>query len=146
MPRMDIDLEIHVPGLDLHHERWNYHVLFMDEVHKMYRAIGVIGWQCYKKDGRGVVFVDRDQWMKIIRGKWDEDGEAFPCHYVKGGSAHRDADFEMLRSGFTELVHEYDPEKQVVMVVQHHSADLLSCYLLRFDGITTSELAKDSEQ
>ena len=146
MPKMDIDLEIHVPGLDLHHERWNYHVIFMDEVHKIYKTIGGLAWRAYEEQGRGVLFIDRDQWMKIIRGRWAEEGEEFPCHYVKVGASRDGVDFEMLRGGFTELLKEYDPEKQVVMVVQHHSADLLSCYLLRFEGVTTKALADASER
>jgi hypothetical protein len=65
---------------------------------------------------------------------------------VKDGAYRDGVDFEMLRSGFTELLKEYDPEKQVAMVVQHHSADLLSCYLLRFEGVTTKALANASER
>lgn len=143
MATFDVDLEIHAPGLDLHHKHWNYHVMFMDEVHRMNRRIGARSWRGYGEHGRGALFVDRDQWMDVIRRRWAEEGDLFPCHYIKDRAPADDVNLEVLRSGFKEMIREYDPERQVVMVVQHHSADLLSCYLFRYEGVTTEALLNE---
>lgn len=131
MKGMDVDLEIHAPGLDLHHERWNYHVLFMDEVHAYCERIAALGWDSYQRVGRGTIFVDRKLWMTIIKARWDRDKLLFPCEYVADGLNLPDSKFSALRSGFLQMVEDYDPNKQFVMCVEHHSANLFSSYLLR---------------
>ena len=133
MPGMDVDLEIHSPGLDLHHRRWNYHVLFMDEVHDAFDRIAVFGWRNFVDRGRGTIFVDRDNWMKVIRAAWSVEDMPFPCEYVGAEEASQEDKFFPLRMGFKELIDKYDPEKQFVLTVEHHSADLLSTYLMRSD-------------
>ncbi len=131
MAGMDVDLEIHAPGLDLHHERWNYHVLFMDEVYAVVDRIAALAWRSYQGHGRGTLFVDRDNWMTIIRARWNREEILFPCEYVTKGLYVSDSKFHALRDGFAQMVREYDPESQFVMCVEHHSANLLSSYLLR---------------
>ena len=69
--------------------------------------------------------------MRVIRGTWAGNSAAFPSEYVQEGKTPDDADFGALRDGFMQMVREYDPESHVVLTVQHHSADLLSSYLLR---------------
>lgn len=133
MAAMDVDLEIHSPGLDLHHQRWNNHVLFMDEVHEAFDRIASFGWKCYLESGRGTIFVDRDNWMAVIRARWDKDEMLFPCEYLPASTSSIDAKLSPLRAGFRQLVEEYDPETQFVLTVEHHSADLLSTYLMRSD-------------
>ncbi len=133
MAGMDVDLEIHSPGLDLHHRRWNYHVLFMDEVHDAFDRIASFGWQSYLAEGRGTIFVDRDHWMTVISAQWSQDEMLFPCRYISATLAFDKAKFLPLRSGFRQLVEQYDPETQFVLTVEHHSADLLSTYLMRSD-------------
>lgn len=136
MAAPDVDLEIHAPGLDLHHERWNYHVMFMDEVHENMQRIAAQAWDFYEKQGRGAVFVDQDQWMSVIRNNWEKEGQSFPCHYVRHGDSIAGVDFGILREGFIEMVREYNPETHLVLTVQHHSSDLLSAYLLKADPET----------
>lgn len=133
MSGMDVDLEIHSPGLDLHHRRWNYHVLFMDEVHDAYDRIAAFGWQSYLDVGRGTIFVNRDHWMTVISAKWSPSEMLFPCTFIAAGEATADGKLGPLRAGFRELIEKYDPETQFVLTVEHHSADLLSCYLMRSD-------------
>lgn len=133
MAVMDVDLEIHAPGLDLHHQRWNYHVLFMDEVHKNVSRIAAYGWKCHLEHGRGTIFVDREKWMTVIRDRWNHDEILFPCSYVASGTESPDSIFSKLRSGFKQLVDEYNAENQFVLTVEHHSADLLSSYLMSSD-------------
>lgn len=133
MAGMDVDLEIHAPGLDLHHQRWNYHVLFMDEVHDAFSRIASFGWQCYQEMGRGTIFVNRDNWMAVIRAQWDKEEMLFPCEYISAANTSDDEKFSPLRGGFRQLVDEYEPETQFVLTVEHHSADLLSTYLMRSD-------------
>lgn len=130
---MDIDLEIHSPGLDLHHKRWNYHVLFMDEVHDEFDRIAARAREGYREHGRGTVFVDKDRWITVIRGEWDREKRTFPCDYIVPSDADIER-FAPLREGFKELVRKYDPEKQVVLTVEHHSAGMLSTYLVRGEG------------
>ena len=129
---MDVDLEIHAPGLDLHHERWNYHVLFMDEVHAEIDLIAERARAGHRNQGRGTVFVSKDQWMTIIRGEWDRDEVTFPCRFLAPLEDSVVEQFSALKDGFVQLVHEYDPAKQVVLTVEHHSAGLLSTYLINF--------------
>lgn len=133
MAGMDVDLEIHSPGLDLHHQRWNYHVLFMDEVHDAFDRIAAYGWQSYLEEGRGTIFVDRDDWMAVIRAQWNKDDMLFPCTYIPAEGLSGDEKFIPLGAGFTQLIKEYEPRTQFVMTVEHHSADLLSTYLMRSD-------------
>ena len=133
MAGMDVDLEIHSPGLDLHHQRWNYHVLFMDEVHDAFDRIAAFGWKSYLDEGRGTIFVDRDDWMAVIRAQWDKDKMLFPCKYVPAAGASGAEKFSPLRAGFEQLLEGYDPETQFVLTVEHHSAELLSTYLMRSD-------------
>lgn len=131
MARMEVDLEIHAPGLDLHHERWNYHVMFMDEVHQAYDRLAALAWESYKRHGPGCIYVDRDRWMTVIRARWDRDEMLFPCQYVTNEVHLPDSRFGALREGFRQMVKEYDARKQFVLCVEHHSANLLSAYLLR---------------
>ena len=130
---MDVDLEIHAPGLDPHHERWNYHVLFMDEVHAELSLIAERAREGYKKKGRGTVFVDKDQWMTIIRGEWNRSDVTFPCEFVSPDEDGVHKKFSALQDGFVQLIQQYNPENQVVLTVEHHGAGLLSTYLIRSD-------------
>lgn len=129
MPELTIDLEIHVPGLDLHHERWNYHVMFMDEVHRHHEEIRSLAHEYYESRGRGTVFVDPSQWMQIIQAQWTETG-TFPCSYVRRSEDPEGLDLGVLGAGFHQMLEEYDPAQQVVLTVLHHPGKLLSTYLI----------------
>ena len=131
---MDIDLEIHAPGLDLHQERWNNHVLFMDKVHAHIDRLAACAWANYQKEGRGALFVDKQQWMTVIRSdQWKEEEELFPCHYYAQGQEFDAVDVTLLREGFRGMVEKYDPRKYVVLLVQHHPGEQLSAYLVQSD-------------
>lgn len=131
---MDIELEIHAPGLDLHQERWNNHVLFMDQVHTHMGRIAACAWAHYEQEGRGALFVDSQQWMKVIRSdQWKQEEGLFPCHFVPLGQRPDPIDITTLRGGFREMVEDYDPEIHVVLLVQHHPGEQLSAYLVQSD-------------
>lgn len=131
MAGMDVDIEIHAPGLDLHHQRWNYHVMFMDEVHKAFLRIAALGWQCFLKEGRGTIFVDRKSWMTVIRAQWKTTEMLFPSRYVPAAEISSEDRLVPLRAGFRQLVEEYEPETHIILTVEHHSANLMSSYLMR---------------
>ncbi len=135
MAELDIRLEIHAPGLDLHHRRWNYHVMFMDEVHKHFEAVAALAWGHYQKRGRGTLFVSKEQWLEVIKADWMKNGERFPCRYIAYGSEpeEHEVDFGSLREGFARMLRDYDPTTHFILSVEHHSAGLLSAYLLWSD-------------
>lgn len=125
---MRIKLEIHAPGLDLHQERWNHHVLFMDRVHTHVDRIAACSWQQFTASGRGALFVDADQWMTVIKGdQWTQD-VLFPCGYTT--AQQDDVDTVPLGAGFRQLLSGYDPESETILLVQHHPGDQLSVYLI----------------
>lgn len=128
---MRIKLEIHAPGLDLHQDRWNHHVLFMDRVHEHSDRISACSWQRYTESGRGALFVDEDQWMTVIKGdQWTED-VLFPCAYTN--EAQSGVDATPLGAGFRQMISSYDPESETILLVQHHPGEQLSCYLIEAD-------------
>ena len=130
---MDIALEIHAPGLDLHHERWNHHVLFMDKVHQHADRIAACAWSHHTEYGRGAMYVDADEWMKIIKGDgWTKD-VLFPCRRITGDPETDAVDTTALGAGFRHMLADHDPEHEVVLLVQHHPGDQLSCYLVEPD-------------
>ncbi|HYE57159.1 MAG TPA: hypothetical protein VD948_01590 [Rhodothermales bacterium] len=51
MAKMEIDAELHVPGLDLVTQRWNYHTLFMQAVHAHFDNIAAAAWAEYQEKG-----------------------------------------------------------------------------------------------
>lgn len=127
---MIIKLEIHAPGLDLHHKRWKHHVMFMDNVHEHATRIAASGWRRFERAGRGALFVDPDHWMTLIKGnKWTED-VLFPCTDIGPEIGSGGVDTTSLRAGFTEMITGYDPEKEVVLLVEHYPGDQLSAYFI----------------
>lgn len=130
---MDVDLEIHSPGLNLHHRRWNYHVLFMDKVHENLDRIVDCAKDYYREHGRGTMFVNRSHWMTVIKDEWNREETVFPCTYKTNRSAASE-EFGSLRRGFQEMIEEYDPETQLVLTVEHRSVGMLSSYLIRYSG------------
>ncbi len=126
---MTIKLEIHAPGLDLHHERWNHHVLFMDSVHKHAERVSACAWQTYQEQGRGALFIDKERWMTIIKGDGWTDTTLFPCTHVDARDSEK-VDAGPLRAGFVQMIAEYDPEREAVLLVEHHPGAQLSSYLM----------------
>ena len=128
---MRIKLEIHVPGLDLHQERWNHHVLFMDRVHDHADRIAACSWKHYSEAGRGSLHVDHEQWMTVIKGDQWTEHQLFPCGYVTEDKTSLDID--PLGAGFREMISDYDPNSEMILLVEHHPGDQLSCYLVEPD-------------
>lgn len=139
---MKIKLEIHAPGLDLHHERWNHHVLFMDKVHAHGDRIAACAWTRTTELGRGALYVDKNDWMEIIKGDAWMESSLFPCTHVDGESGRDVVDTAPLGAGFLEMLETFDPEKEVILLVQHHPGDQLSCYLVE-PGVAPPEAAAD---
>jgi hypothetical protein len=133
----DVDLEIHAPGLNLHHERWNHHVLFMDEVHRHARELARFARSRYESGGRGSVFIDPDQWMEIIEGGWEKRSTTLPCSYIAASQTWPGTYRGRLGRGHEQMMAEYDPNDQFVLTVLHHPGELLSAYLLRFPTALT---------
>lgn len=129
----DVDLEIHSPGLNLHHERWNYHVMFMDEVHRHARDLAAFARASYERLGRGSIYIGQEQWMAIIEGGWQELTKSFPCEYLTSDQPWPDSPQKRLGDGHRQMIETYDPATQLVLTVLHHPGELLSAYLLRVE-------------
>ncbi|MGI9174978.1 MAG: hypothetical protein ACR2GR_06635 [Rhodothermales bacterium] len=127
---MDVELELHAPGLDMNQSRWTHHLIFMQEVHERKHEITAISWEHYQSKGRGSLFVDRKQWMDVIRDTMLEESMPFPCSYVTEAEAASRFDFNVLTDGFVQVLHQYDPETRFVLTVEHHPEGLLSTYLV----------------
>lgn len=130
MATPEIDLEIHAPGLDLHRDRWNYHVMFMDEVHRNLPTITRAATSHYSEQGRGSLYVGPRQWMEIIEGEWKASGR-FPCDYMRPDEKRDDVDFGPLGDGHRQMMREYKPDSQLILTVLHHPGEMLSAYLIR---------------
>jgi hypothetical protein len=126
----DVDLEIHSPGLDLNHGRWNNHVMFMDEVHNHALDLARRADDGFKKRGRGTIWIGSAQWMAVIEGSWENAERRFPCDY-RPITGNMPGEIERLGAGFEEMLTTYDPAMQLVLTVLHHPGELLSAYLLR---------------
>ena len=131
--RMDVGLEVHVPGLDLSPERWTQHSLFMECVHERVHVIAAAAWGHFEAHGRGTLFVDAAQWMRVIRGEWEDDGAPPPFEYVAVGHVKERADFKELDGGYDQILTGYDPAASFVLTVQQRDGKLLSGYLIRTD-------------
>lgn len=127
---MTIKLEIHAPGLDLHHERWNHHILFMDKVHEHVKRVAACAWHHFETSGRGALFVDRNHWMTVIKDEGWLDDVMFPCRHIAAGSTDSVVDTAPLGAGFDQMIAEYDPDRETILVVEHHPGDQLSSYFI----------------
>ena len=130
---MDVELEMHAPGLDMHQARWTHHLIFMQEVHEKKNEIALIAWDYYQREGLGTLFVSRKQWMEVIRDTMMEAPKSFPCSFIKADEAAGRFDFNVLTSGFVQVLENYDPETRFVLTVEHHPDGLLSSYLVVTD-------------
>lgn len=132
MAEMDIALEIHSPGLNLHKNRMNMHRLFMSMVHECIEKLSEAAFERYQRDGRGVVYVSARQWMLIVKeGHWPvDDKDCLEVDYIRQSEHREGVQEQRLRGGYAELVEEYEPEKEFVLLVNHHPGELLSAYLL----------------
>jgi hypothetical protein len=130
----DVALEIHSPGLDLDHGRWNNHVMFMDEVHAHASDLARKASEGFRSRGRGTLWIGSAQWMAVIEGSWEKAQNRFPCEY-RPITGNMPGEIGRLGTGFEEMLTTYDPESQVVLTVLHHPGDLLSAYLLTFAGV-----------
>lgn len=130
MHSLDIILEIHAPGLNLHSSRWNFHALFLEEIEDHFEHVAAIAWSHYLKGGRGTLFIDDDQWMELIRRDWTNDGESLPSVYLsEDEELLEQMNFGPLGPGFLEMLKRYVPEEQVILSVRHRPGDMVSCYL-----------------
>jgi hypothetical protein len=131
-PVLNVRREIHAPGLDMHEERINMHRIFQYVVHDQIVRIGAFAWKHYEKQGRGAVFVNERQWREAIREQhWERAGdEIVPFAFVADGAAAVGVDLAPLGKGYEEMVKQYDPEREIVLVVQHPPGDLISAYLI----------------
>lgn len=127
---MDVDVEIHVPGLDMSQSRWSYHLLFMQDVHERLTEIARRARDENENLGRGTLFVTLRQWREIVGHTIDESGGPFPADYVP--TAEIDGLFAgtPVRSVFVSVLADYDPEEQFVLTVHHPPDGALSCYLV----------------
>ena len=131
--RMDIEMELHVPGLDLDQSRWTRHLIFMDEVHDKIYILGASAWEFYQAHGRGTLFVSKEKWMEVVRAAMAESQEFFPCDYIQIDGLPDGFDFAYFRGGFEAMVESYDPEEEFVLTVEHHPGGSLATYLIRTD-------------
>jgi hypothetical protein len=127
---MDVDLELHAPGLDLEPERWNMHIVFMQSVHDRIRFLSALAWSNFNSAGKGTLYIGKEAWMEVIRGH-DSTIDHFPCDYIGLDQVHQIDHVDRLGKGYQVMLEEYDPEKQLVLTVQHHKADITSAYLIR---------------
>ena len=119
-----------MPGLDLDTKRWNYHTIFMTELHANLAAVGTRAYVGYKQGGRGAFFADVEQWLQVVKRRFDAVESPFPVSYLPQQAIQDRVDFGPLQQGFLHLLETYDPECQFLVVVTHHPGDVLSCYLI----------------
>lgn len=129
MSDIEIELEIHSPGLNLHSSRWHLHTLFLQEVESIYEHVAAEAWKQHEAHGRGTLSVDQEHWMEILRGEWHLEKKPFPSAYLSADMTIEEMDLGALRRGFRQMLDDYDPEKEVVLSVHHHPGDMVSCYL-----------------
>ena len=127
---MKTPLEIHMPGLDLDTKRWNYHTIFMTEVHANLARVGARAYEEYRRSGRGAFFADAEQWLLIVKRQFNAVKEPFPLSYFPAERVRQEVDFGPLQQGFANLLDTYDAEREFNLVVNHHPGDVLSCYLI----------------
>lgn len=128
---MEIDLELHSPGLDMSSNRWTHHLIFMQEVHKRKKEVIALGKKCYEQHGRGTFFVDRQKWRAVIRDAVSEQKEPFPGEYISQAEIAQRFSFGIMNEGFRQAIAEYDPARHMVLTVQHYPDGPMSCYVLR---------------
>lgn len=129
---MDVVIEMHAPGLDLHDTRWNYHFIFMKEVHDRFASVVHCAQDSHEHHGRGTVSISRDQWLDFLRDSMNDRELLFPCSYVQADEARSRFDFGRTSAGFRQILEEYDPERQLVLTVEHYLGKQLSCYMIDF--------------
>ncbi len=122
--------EIHVPGLDLNQKLWTYHTIFMSEMHANLTGVSIRGYEGYSTQGRGALFADADQWLRVVKRQFDAVKGDVPLSYLPAEEVLARVDFGILQVGFKEMLNSYDPDRQFVLTVQHHPGDLLSGYLV----------------
>ena len=127
---MKMLLEIHMPGLDLDAKRWNYHTIFMTELHANVGAVGARAYAEYQALGRGVLFADAEQWLQVVKRSLDVVKSSFPLRYVPREQILKEVDYGVLQGGIVQLLDGYDPEEQFLLLVNHHPGDVQSCYLI----------------
>lgn len=141
---MEIDLEIHLPGLDMNQSRWTHHLLFMQDVHASLDKIARYARTGYEEKGRGTLHVNRQQWREIVRQTIDGESDDFPSEFLPVERAGELFSEPALRSAFVRLLEEYDPKIQFVLTVEHPPGGALSCYLIRTAKIVTGGWAPAS--
>lgn len=127
---MEVKLEVHLPGLDLDAKRWNYHTIFMTEVHDNLARVATQAYEGFQREGRGTLFADAAQWLRVVKRQFNTVQGDFPTSYLPADVVLAQVDFGVLQQGFVSLLRDYDPEHLFVLVVNHHPGDLLSCYVV----------------
>lgn len=127
--RLEMKLEVHRPGLDLDPKRWNYHTIFMAEIHANVGRVAVQAYEGFLREGRGGLFVDAAQWLRVVKHQFSAASDGLPISYLPAEALAARVDFGSLQTGVEALLRTYDPAEGFVLVVYHHPGDTLSCYV-----------------
>ena len=126
--QLEMKLEVHRPGLGLEPKRWNYHTIFMAEIHANLARVATQAYEGFLREGRGGLFVDAAQWLRLVKYRFRDAADGFPMSYLPAEALAARVDFGSLQAGVEALLRTYDPAEGFVLVVYHHPGDTLSCY------------------
>ena len=129
---MTVDAEIHVPGLDMFANRWTYHLMFMEEVHAKVREITVQATQGEAEHGRGAVYVNRQQWITVVKNAVERSADPFDCSYLSRTEAKKLCP-QIACGGVEDLIKNYDIQRQFILMVEHFPGGSLSVYVITPD-------------
>jgi hypothetical protein len=99
----------------------------------LWEPLAAFAWERFITEGRGVVLIDRDglhQLAAAHRKQRDEDHETLPASLPSSvtGSAHAPLGYVCVRDvppsdDFAPIIAEYDPQRQIVLLIQLEGGD-----------------------
>lgn len=127
--------ELHLPGLGLSQKRWTYHSIFMGEVHRHLAPVCAQATAGYQQRGAGLLFVDAEQWLSLVRRSFEEMPADVAFEYLTVDEAQQRFDFKLLQPSFLALMSTVRAPHQFALVACHHPGDMLSCYIVSADNV-----------
>lgn len=131
--KLEVDLEIHTPGLDVDPDLWSLHQAFIDEIENHFIQVAASTWGAYQKYGRGGIFVENRQGLKFSYAELGMNGETFFGKYLTAEGVSSMVEAGSAVPSLRQVLGDYDPENQVVIFVTHCGYALTSCYLFSCD-------------